>query len=86
MTLSPRVLDRLAARLPGGPSGNRRLTALLGAVLLVGTLAELGTLMLGLQRTLPLHIAIGVALIPVVLLKLVSTGWRRRLDDTRAPA
>jgi hypothetical protein len=76
MSLARRVLDRIAVRLPGGPDGNRRLTAVLGALLLVGTTAELGTLMLGLQRTLSLHIAIGVALIPVVALKLASTGWR----------
>jgi hypothetical protein len=70
------TLDRLAALLPGGPRGNRQLTAALGAVLLVGILAELATLALGLQRTLPVHIAIGVALIPLVALKLASTGWR----------
>lgn len=86
MAFARRTLDRVAVRLPGGPRGNRHLTALLGAVLLVGTLAELGTLMLGLQRTLPLHIAIGVALVPVVALKLVSTGWRMLRYYTNEPA
>jgi hypothetical protein len=86
MSLTRRTLDRIAVRLPGGPGGNRHLTALLGALLLVGTLAELGTLMLGLQRTLPLHIAIGVALIPVVALKLASTGWRMLRYYTHAAA
>ena len=38
------TLDRIAHRLPGGPRGNRHLTALLGALLLLGILAELGTL------------------------------------------
>jgi hypothetical protein len=71
-----RPLDRVARRLPGGPEGNRRLTTLLGAVLLAGIIAELGTLLLGLRQTLPVHIAVGVALIPLVLLKLTSTGWR----------
>jgi len=85
MSAVRRVLDRIAVRLPGGLGGNRHLTALLGAVLLVGTLAELGTLMLGLQRTLPLHIAIGVALIPVVVLKLASTGWRMLRYYTHTP-
>jgi hypothetical protein len=71
-----RSLDRLAARFPGGTTGNRNLTAFLGAVLLAGILAELATLVLGLQRTLPVHILLGVALIPLVALKLGSTGWR----------
>jgi hypothetical protein len=79
-------LDTLAARLPGGPRGNRHLTALLGAVLLVGVVAEIATLMLGLQRTLPWHIALGLGLIPVVLLKLASTGWRMLRYYTRDPA
>lgn len=86
MQLARQALDRLAARFPGGPRGNRHLTALLGAVLLAGTLAELGTLLLGLQRTMPLHIAIGVALIPVVALKLASTGWRMLRYYTHASA
>ena len=79
-------LDRLARRFPGGPDGNRNLTALLGAVLLVGILVELGTLLLGLRNTLPIHIAVGVALIPLVLVKLASTGWRMLRYYTRAAA
>jgi hypothetical protein len=70
------LLDRLAPHFPGGPAGNRRLTALLGALLLVGILGELATLALGLRQTLPAHVALGVALIPIVGLKLASTGWR----------
>jgi hypothetical protein len=81
-----RTLDRLAARFPGGPQGNRHLTALLGAVLLAGTLAELATLALGLRQTLPVHIAVGVALIPLVAVKLASTGWRMIRYYTHAPA
>jgi hypothetical protein len=80
------LLDRVARRLPGGPRGNRHLTAVLGALLLAGIVAELATLVLGLQQTLTLHIALGVALIPVVLLKLASTGWRMIRYYTRAPA
>jgi hypothetical protein len=76
MRLVRRVLDRLAARFPGGTAGNRNLTAFLGALLLAGILGELATLVLGLQRTLPVHILLGVALIPIVALKLGSTGWR----------
>lgn len=79
-------LDSLARRFPGGPRGNRQLTALLGALLLAGILAELATLFLGLQRTLPWHIALGVALVPIVLLKLAATGWRMLRYYTHAPA
>ena len=81
-----RALDRLATYFPGGPQGNRNLTALLGALLLAGIVAELATLFLGLQQTLAVHIVIGVALIPVVLLKLASTGWRMIRYYTHAPA
>jgi hypothetical protein len=81
-----RLLDRLATRFPGGPQGNRNLTALLGAVLLAGILVELATLLLGLQQTLTIHIAVGVALIPLVLLKLASTGWRMVRYYTHSPA
>lgn len=80
------LLDRIARRFPGGPNGNRTLTALLGAVLLAGILVELATLLLGLQHTLAIHIAVGVALIPLVLLKLASTGWRMIRYYTHAPA
>jgi hypothetical protein len=79
-----RTLDRIAQRFPGGIAGNRNLTALLGAVLLVGILGELATLVLGLRQTLPVHIALGVALIPIVALKLASTGWRMIRYYTRA--
>jgi hypothetical protein len=81
-----RALDRLATHFPGGPQGNRNLTALLGALLLVGTVVELATLALGLQQTLAVHIAVGVALIPIVALKLASTGWRMIRYYTRARA
>ena len=80
-----RALDTLAARFPGGSRGNRNLTGLLGALLLAGILGELGTLALGLQRTLPWHIAVGIGLIPVVVLKLGSTGWRMVRYYTGAP-
>ncbi len=81
-----RTLDRLAARLPGGTVGNRNLTAFLGALLLAGILGELATLVLGLQRTLAVHILLGVALIPIVALKLASTGWRMIRYYTNDPA
>ncbi len=80
------ILERLATRFPGGPEGNRNLTALLGALLLAGIVAELATLVLGLHHTLPVHIFVGVALIPIVALKLASTGWRMIRYYTRSPA
>jgi hypothetical protein len=52
------------------------LTATVGLVLIVLTLVELATLLLGLHRFLSLHVFIGLVLIPPVLLKLASTGWR----------
>jgi hypothetical protein len=76
MRLVRRPLDRLAAHFPGGTTGNRNLTAFLGAILLAGILGELATLLLGLRQTLPVHVFLGVALIPIVALKLGSTGWR----------
>lgn len=80
-----RALDRVARRFPGGPRGNRNLTALLGALLLAGILVELGTLLLGLQQTMAVHIAVGVALIPLAAVKLGSTGWRMIRYYTRNP-
>ncbi len=55
--------------------GNERLTSLTAVVLLVLLAVEGETiLMLGSQLTL--HIFLGVALIPVVCLKLGTTAWR----------
>jgi hypothetical protein len=58
------------------PDGNERLTAAVGLVLIVLTAAELWTVVFGLHRFLSLHVFVGLVLIPPVLLKLASTGWR----------
>jgi hypothetical protein len=58
------------------PDGNERLTAAVGLVLLVLTIVELGTILFGLRQFLSLHVFVGLVLIPPVLLKLASTGWR----------
>jgi len=58
-----------------GPSGNARLTALTGAVLVVLLAFEGGTL-IALGPLLPVHVFIGMALIPPVLLKLATTAYR----------
>ena len=59
----------------GGPAGNARLTAWTGLLLLVGFIAECFTL-LSLHGMLSAHILIGAVLIPLVLLKTATTGWR----------
>jgi hypothetical protein len=50
------------------------------------TVIELATLLLGLHQYLSLHVFIGLVLIPPVLLKLVSTGWRFTRYYTRSTA
>lgn len=58
------------------PDGNERLTAAVGLVLIVLTVIELWTIVFGLHQFLSLHVFVGLVLIPPVLLKLASTGWR----------
>jgi hypothetical protein len=69
-----KALRRVRGQL--NPDGNERLTATVGLVLIVLTLIELGTIVFGLGQVLSLHVFIGLVLIPPVLLKLASTGWR----------
>jgi hypothetical protein len=64
--------SRLAA---AGPDGNERLTALAGLVLLALLLIELATIP-GLRQHVTVHMFIGLLLVPPLLLKLASTGWR----------
>jgi hypothetical protein len=59
----------------GGPAGNALLTAWAGLLLLVLFVVECFTL-LSLHQMLSLHILLGAALIPLVLLKTGTTGWR----------
>jgi hypothetical protein len=59
----------------GGTDGNERLTAATGVVLLVVVALE-GLTLLGIRQYLRPHIFLGLLLIPLVLLKLGSTGWR----------
>ena len=59
----------------GGPLGNERLTGATAAVLIALLAVEFATV-LTLRTLLPLHIALGVALLPPVALKLASTGYR----------
>lgn len=59
----------------GGVEGNERLTATTGVVLVV-LLAALGVTILSIQPLIWWHVLLGMLLIPPVLLKLGSTGWR----------
>lgn len=58
------------------PDGNERLTAAVGVLLLAPIAVELATILLGVHTFMSLHVFVGLALIPPVLLKLGSTGWR----------
>jgi hypothetical protein len=58
------------------PDGNDRLTAEVGVLLVVPIVVELATILLGVHTFMSLHVFVGLALIPPVLLKLGSTGWR----------
>lgn len=59
----------------GGPAGNARLTAWIGLVLLVLFVVECATL-ISLSGLTAVHIFLGAFLVPLVLLKTATTGWR----------
>jgi hypothetical protein len=65
-------IERLFA---GGNAGNEQLTAVVAAVLLL-LLAIEGATLLRLESLLTVHAFVGMLLIPIVALKLASTGWR----------
>jgi hypothetical protein len=65
----------LRRRLGGGSFANEQLTAVVAAVL-VPLLAAEGATLLNVSGLLTVHAFIGMLLIPVVALKLASTGWR----------
>ncbi|MEU8925372.1 hypothetical protein AB0D10_31315 [Kitasatospora sp. NPDC048545] len=69
----------------GGPEGNRRLTAVTGALLLV-LLSAQGVTVLFLDRLLTWHFFLGMLLAGPVALKLGSTGYRIVRYYTGAPA
>jgi hypothetical protein len=62
-------------RRTGGSDGNEQLTAIAATLLLV-LLAVEGATLLNLRALLSVHAFVGMLLIPVVALKLASTGWR----------
>jgi hypothetical protein len=64
-----------ATRTVAAPEANSRLTALTAGVLLV-LLAVEGATLVSLQTFISWHIVVGMLLVPIVLLKLASTGYR----------
>jgi hypothetical protein len=58
------------------PVGNARLTAAVGLLVLVPVAIEGATVLLGVHTFMSVHVFVGLALLPAVLLKLASTGWR----------
>jgi hypothetical protein len=69
----------------GGTSGNERLTAATGVLLLV-LLAIVGVTILRLGQLLWVHLFVGMMLIGPMLLKLASTGYRFARYYTGDPA
>jgi hypothetical protein len=59
----------------GGPAGNALLTAYLGLVLLVLFFFE-GLTLLDVRGLITWHVALGALLVPPVVAKTVTTGWR----------
>jgi hypothetical protein len=59
----------------GGSAGNEQLTAAVAAVLILLLVIE-GATLLNLGSLLTVHAFVGMLLIPIVALKLASTGWR----------
>ena len=66
---------RAERRADAGVAANARLTASNAVVLLVLLAAE-GVTLLRVRELLTPHVFIGMVLIPPVLLKVASTGWR----------
>ena len=68
------MLERITTRIRGGSDGTT-LTAIVATLLLV-LLAVEGATLLNMRSLLTVHAFVGVLLIPVVAVKLASTGWR----------
>jgi len=65
----------LNRRVSGGSEGNEQLTAIVATLLLVLAALE-GATLLNLQSLMTMHAFVGMLLIPIVALKVGSTGWR----------
>jgi hypothetical protein len=73
--LAPSGQPEVAAHADPGVAGNARLTGTNALILLV-LLAIEGVTVLAIRRVLPQHLFFGILLIPPVLLKMGSTGYR----------
>jgi len=69
------IVSRLKRLFVGGSTGNEQLTLVVAALLIV-LLAVEGATILRIGSLLTIHAFVGMLLIPVVALKLASTGWR----------
>ena len=74
--VQPKHVREIPSERSGGVEGNGRLTATLGAILLVLLFIEGLTIVLGIHQYLNWHVIVGAVLIPVVLLKIGATSWR----------
>ena len=81
----PRPARRTERRAGAGVAANARLTATNAAVLLALLAAE-GVTVLQVRELLTPHVFIGMVLVPPVLLKVASTGWRFARYYRGAPA
>jgi hypothetical protein len=61
--------------LRGGSDGNRQLTAIVAALLIL-LLAVEGATLLDIRGLLTVHAYVGMILVPVVALKLANVGWK----------
>jgi hypothetical protein len=68
-------LEDQARALRANPGGNEQLTAVAG-ILLIVFLAVEGATLLNLRALLTVHAFVGMFLLPILALKLGSTGWR----------
>lgn len=72
--MAPSTQDQ-PPRLDSGVEANARLTAL-AAVALLGLLAAEGVTVLRIHQLLPAHLFVGLMLVPPVVLKMSSSGYR----------
>jgi hypothetical protein len=77
--------DRARQAHSPGVDGNRRMTAMLGAVLLLLLAVEGGTIPF-LSSLEPIHVLVGLVLLPIVLLKIGTTFYRFAGYYARRPA
>jgi hypothetical protein len=68
-------MNRIKGLFASGSAGNQHLTAVVAAILLL-LLAVEGATLLQIGSLLTVHAFVGMLLIPLVGLKLASTGWR----------